>query len=82
MAKRTYVKPELLYESFVLAQHIAACFFKLNQSDVNACETAGNENYMGPVEPNGFVKSNQECLYEIEAYCYTPGANDWTTHTS
>ena len=34
MAKRTYVKPELLYENFVLAQHIAACYYHTNSNRV------------------------------------------------
>lgn len=77
--KRSYVKPELVYESFELAQSIAACALKLNMNDVKDCEVEGGTSGYAV---GGFVASNNECSTIIEDYCYTSGAEIIATYMS
>lgn len=81
MAKRTYVKPELLYESFVLAQHIAACYYHLNSMKPEDC----------PVDTIGGTDNSDQLFASLwptcktsdgEEYCYTPGAGENTFFAS
>lgn len=77
--KKSYVKPELTYESFQLSQSIAACFVKLNQENPESCQTVGGTN--GYVEPGGFL-NYQSCSTIIDDYCITNGSGFIVTHTS
>lgn len=73
---KEYVKPELYYESFELSQHIAACYFNLQNSlmDVQYCVMP---------ETNFFAKSNGACTSgEPEGYCYTNGSSTFTAFNS
>lgn len=74
MAKRTYVKPELLYENFILAEHIAACYYHTNFKEPGSCKvvTIGGVGNPG----NLFIdSSNFNCGDgTTQEYCYTPGA--------
>ncbi|MGN0477915.1 MAG: hypothetical protein ACI4GO_00625 [Hominenteromicrobium sp.] len=75
MAKRTYVKPELLYENFVLAQHIAACAWDVyNATSVEDCAFVSDETWGIPKGLFAFTE-NKECVDgPLESYCYTNGA--------
>lgn len=73
MAKRTYVKPELLYENFVLAQHIAACELYLMSVDVNSC-TVEDKHEVGFSDAKFFMNENVCTMPPPqENYCYTNG---------
>ena len=65
---KKYVKPELLYESFVLSEQIATCDFDSmgSFSDPNTCPFAGED-------PAGvyFTDSNNSCAIKFDGYCYT-----------
>ena len=82
---KTYVKPELYFESFELSQHIASCDFKLVNSQYESnCEvvktgpgTAPDE--FGTIMGGYFTGDTQSCDKKIgfdrfEHYCYTNGS--------
>lgn len=69
---KSYVKPELYFESFELSEHIAACGLDMsNSTNVNNC-TATADTTWGYTEPFiAFTGNNAGCKEVIEAYCYT-----------
>lgn len=83
---KTYVKPELFFESFELAQHIAGCNLKLLDQDVGNCNASGT--IMGEHleatagAPSGWFIDSQICAVEVEAYCYTNGSMNIATINS
>ncbi len=75
---KTYVKPELFFESFELSQHIAGCNLKLTQ-DVGACDASGTiEGIWG----DSWFISKDDCDTLVEAYCYTNGSMNVATINS
>lgn len=73
---KPYVKPELYYESFELAQHIAGCSLQINSTDLLACVASGTIS-SGPwetVSSSWFLEQNKSCEDWAEAYCYTNGS--------
>ena len=76
--KRSYVKPELFYESFVLAQHIAGCNLTIKSTDVNVCSASGTVNEgFGPIPGESwFTTANTSCAEDqkLDVYCYTNGS--------
>lgn len=68
---KKYVKPELLYESFVLSEQIATCDYdsKGTFNDPDQCTFTG-ENPAG-VYGVYFTDSNNTCEIKFEGYCYT-----------
>lgn len=71
MAKRTYVKPELLYENFILAQHIAACFYHTTSTDKQSCFI---DDIGGGGNPGSLLIDGQfKCQNLVEEFCYTNG---------
>lgn len=73
---KEYVKPELYYESFELSQHIAACYFNLqnNPTDVNSCAMP---------DTLFFASTNAACTSgEPEGYCYTNGSTTFNVFNS
>lgn len=71
---KPYVKPELYFESFELAQHIAACDYKLGINDVTICKIT-EDRYTDNIAAGGFVSQNI-CDFPFEIYCYTNGSDD------
>lgn len=76
---KTYVKPELFFESFELAQHIAGCNLTLLQNDVGSCRASGV--IEGISEESWFI-STDHCTTVVEAYCYTNGSMNVATINS
>ncbi len=76
---KTYVKPELYFESFELSQHIAACDLKLGHN-IEDCAIVKHEKGEGTsfadleIEMIDSFVSNA-CRFQAEIYCYTNGAN-------
>lgn len=71
---KPYVKPELYYENFELAQHIAGCSLtEINSADVLNCTASGTiSSIFGPeVSKAWFVGANDTCEKKAEGYCYT-----------
>lgn len=80
---KTYVKPELFFESFELAQHIAGCSLKLEFGDVGDCGATGyiEDVYLDGNNGSWFI-SGPTCTVEVEAYCYTNGSMNIATINS
>lgn len=72
---KKYVKPDLYFESFQLNQHIAACGYDLNLSDVASCESSGDTHgiYTDFGDIKFFASENGECMREPEIFCFTNG---------
>ena len=80
---KTYVKPELFFESFELAQHIAGCNLTLvTNQDVQNCAASGT---IFGVTLDGASESwfvSNACSAQVESYCYTNGSVGITTINS
>lgn len=71
---KPYVKPELYYENFELAQHIAGCSMSaIESADVLNCTAEGTiSSVFGTDYSNAwFVDGNNSCTTKVEGYCYT-----------
>ena len=79
---KTYVKPELYFESFELSQHIAACDLRLEhgmgqQNCAVNPHKDGSSPFFGSLETEfagAFIDSTMNCTQKCEVYCYTNGA--------
>lgn len=81
---KTYVKPELFFESFELAQHIAGCALELLDKDAITCRASGTifgVTLDGKTE-SWFLSRTGSCTAEVEAYCYTNGTMSVATINS
>lgn len=82
---KQYIKPDLYYEDFELATHIATCVLDMkNNMDVNNCTATSDDNQIGL--PDGVIYFNNEKICgegnSIEDYCYTNGASIFTIFNS
>lgn len=77
---KTYVKPDLYYESFELSQNIAVCGWDMNNMDKNNCTALGDTS-LGNFEVFLFTSTNKSCEATesdvAESYCYEPGTGAW-----
>lgn len=75
---KPYVKPELYFESFELAQHIAGCNLTLKDQDGLNCTASGTiDNESGGDRwylDTWFLEGNKSCTVTQENYCYTNGS--------
>ena len=80
---KTYVKPELFFESFELSQHIAGCNLTLESVDVGVCSATGSfgDEYLDGERGSWFI-SRPTCTAEVEAYCYTNSSMNIATINS
>ncbi len=76
---KPYVKPELYYESFELAQHIAGCNITMNNTVEANCTGDGT---IGKITSNGWFVTIDYCISINESYCYTNGAGTTVTVNS
>ena len=82
---KTYVKPELYYESFALSQHIAGCTLSLkavSAATCNASGTIGSVTLEAAGDKTGWFLSHGVCAVTVEDYCYTNGAATLSTINS
>ena len=80
---KTYVKPELYFESFELSQHIAACDIKLTNPDIWSCRADLHDSlngFFGGLESefaDAFASGTDSCsknpIKDFEIFCYTNG---------
>lgn len=75
---KTYVKPELFFESFELSQHIAGCNLTLTL-EVGACDAHGT---IEGIPGESWFISKEHCETVVEAYCYTNGSMNVATINS
>ncbi|MGM9537036.1 MAG: hypothetical protein ACI3VN_01750 [Candidatus Onthomonas sp.] len=73
--KKSYVKPELVYESFVLNQHIADCGWELQLASETSCYATGDAEWGNPADVKAFTDGVNGCEIEPEGYCYTNGSS-------
>lgn len=81
---KPYVKPELYYENFELAQHIAGCSLTWKNSiDPENCTASGTIGHIhfDPDSNNAWFLNNS-CTLEPDDYCYTPGTINTATINS
>lgn len=70
---KTYVKPDLFFESFELSQSIAACGYDVNFASIETCETYTDESIY--YETVLVFTADGNCVHDVEAdYCYMTGA--------
>lgn len=69
--KKEYEKPQIYIERFELAQHIAGCTLKLQNTNVEDCAAQGD--IFGDVSDSWFLKGNGVCKEYVQDYCYTNG---------
>ena len=79
---KKYIKPELFYERYELAQHIADCDWELVHPDMNTCIAHGEED--SGYEDNILFMSTISCEWTAdngmyEDYCYQPGSEGQMT---
>ncbi len=77
---KTYVKPDLVYESFELSQNIATCGFDVNFTNYDVCYAVGDENE-GMFNVTLFTQVNENCEAKegenADSYCYEPSSAAW-----
>lgn len=69
---KKYIKPELFYERYELAQHIADCQWEMTQADKTACVAKTDMDFWG-YEDTLFVETSTCNVTNWENYCYQPG---------
>lgn len=79
---KPYVKPELYYENFELAQHIAACNITMQHTVEGDCTGTGTVGPWGSETTLWFLSGNEQCTNHQEKYCYTNGAGTTVTVNS
>lgn len=77
---KPYVRPELYYEDFELAQHIAGC--SLTPVDSVAPETCSYNGKIGDWDGEGWFLNTNICTIETEDYCYTNSYSNIATINS
>ena len=76
---KSYVKPELFYESFEMNQSIAACGIDVNYGDENSCTPTLDPKFWYGMSDTVFTNGKAYCsmdIKNIEVYCYTVGTNE------
>ena len=77
--KKSYVKPELFYESFVLNQHIAACGIDVTFENIDTCTPRLDSSFWPGLSDTVFGDGESRCstnVKDIDVYCYTTGTNE------
>ncbi|MFQ6963418.1 MAG: hypothetical protein ACLRR6_04710 [Oscillospiraceae bacterium] len=66
---KQYQKPEVFYENFVLAEHIAQCNYTINAADVMNCEivkdNVGGFLAIGPTHSSKIIKNVKSLVSRI-----------------
>ena len=75
---KPYVKPELYYENFELAQHIAGCNVTLEASNPMDCTATG---IIDGYESRSWFLNNG-CTPKLEDYCITNSTINMNTISS
>ena len=73
---KQYQKPEVFYENFMLAEHIAQCDYTLGISDPASCSVTKDNFEADGGDFRGIFLSKNVCtrvLDDFTSYCYTNG---------
>lgn len=68
---KQYQKPEVFYENFVLAEHIALCANKLEHNDIAVCTVTDGREVDDGIITGAFTEANNNCEVKMNFYCYT-----------
>ncbi len=80
---KQYQKPEIFYENFVLAEHIAQCRYTMNAQQVETCSIIRDNRPDGFDFTGTFVESNKSCIYHgLDEYCYTNSTSEFVLFMS
>lgn len=80
---KQYQKPEVNYESFILAEHIAQCDYTLNSTSAETCIIKKDNVIDGWDFEGTFLTTNELCSQKInDSYCYTNSSGLLPTHMS
>ena len=74
---KQYQKPEVFFENFTLAEHIAQCGYQINMADPSDCAIIEDRFDDGFNLAGGFAKTTDvggSCSFLVDYYCYTNGA--------
>lgn len=74
---KQYQKPEVFYENFTLAEHIALCDYQIQSSDPASCTVIADRYPLDNGDLTGLFLNSHACtmvLEDFSAYCYTNGA--------
>lgn len=77
---KTYKKPEIYFEHFELAEHIAGCNLTMNNADVSVCTASGT--IEGDRSDAWFVDDTKLCNVPLDDYCYSSNVVDVATINS
>ncbi len=73
---KTYVKPELRFESYELNHSVADCSWELQHSVVETCEAVADPVILPNVPSDQTAFVNPElCGFKPEGYCYQNSDN-------
>lgn len=75
---KSYVKPELFYESFEMNQSIAACGIDVHHDSELNCQPTLDPDFWNGLALTVFSSERSCDMTEsaIEVYCYTVGTNE------
>ncbi len=68
---KQYQKPEVFYENFVLAEHIALCANKLGYNDIAVCTVTDGREVTMEFITGAFTEANNKLRVKMNFYCYT-----------
>lgn len=75
---KQYQKPEVFYENFVLAEHIALCQLQIGSATPETCSIINDrfeDDRIDVTHAFASVKANGgPCDWTFDAYCYTNGS--------
>lgn len=74
---KQYQKPEVNYENFALAEHIAQCDYRLSTGDPASCSVTKDNFEADGGDFSGIFLAKTTCtrvLDDFTSYCYTNGA--------
>ena len=76
---KSYVKPELFYESFEMNQSIAACGIDVHHDDEFKCTPTLDNSFWPGLGNETVFDESPRCSMKpsaIAVYCYTVGTNE------
>ena len=73
---KTYVKPQLYFESYELSQNIAACGYDMNSSFGSCTAKADPTQGLPDFGLTFFLDGQKGCDVQPEYYCYENGSGD------
>ncbi|MBE6950334.1 MAG: hypothetical protein E7451_03240 [Ruminococcaceae bacterium] len=73
---KTYVKPQLFFESYELSQNIAACGYDMNSSFGSCTAKVDPSHGLPDLGITFFLETQGACDVTPQIYCYENGSGD------